>query len=734
MANKNYIIGKAEELTSIVPAPKMRPNNNAIYTLNEVISRLEPQLKRVVDDMKGGAPVLTPEGYSVAKLTMHPSYLSKGHFPTKLMRSIDLESLGSRSETVTPDKWTRKGEPKASPTTGIFVAGKVSAFEALFESLKSVELDDPGVEDLMRVWSFEVVQPKDKLKLDNNRLDSHFEVVFQLMPSSENHIIEKLFYSFAEELGFEIAKNYIVSVSNLLFIPIFGSVDNLEILAKHPFVRVIRNVSRLRSYKPLVSRMAVSESPDLPREPAIAGDIKVAILDGGISNDCVMRPWVNNYILSNPNGLDDPDAVAHGVAVTSAFLFGSIDPNLPIERPFAPVDHYRVLDNETDTEDPYELYKTLGYIEEVLLSNQYDFINLSLGPEYPVDDDEIHPWTSLIDSHIYDSNTLVCIAAGNNGNNDAELGLNRVQVPADSVNSIAVGSANSSSALWERARYSAVGPGRSPGVVKPDLLAFGGDPKEYFHVLDGVNPANITPQLGTSFASPYLLRRAVGIKALMGESISPIAIKAILVNSAEKNGLNTSDVGWGRIPAEIESLLESPLGTARILYQGELKPGKYMKAPLPLPKGGLKGKVIIKATCCFVSPVDPQDSSMYTKSGVEISWCPNSLKKQKESFFKQEKKATEAELRRDAAKWETVLHEELPKMPKALNNPYFEIHHMARDSGATISSNKAKPVKYAFVITLECPKHKEIFSEILNDYDVLTELKPRVQIPAKVNV
>lgn len=734
MANKNYIIGKAEELTSIVPPPKMNPNNNAIYTLNEVVSRLEPQLRRVVDDMKKSSSHLAPEGYSVAKLTMHPSYISKGHFPTKLMRNVDFQSLGSKSEIVKPDKWTREGEPKASPSTGIFVAGKIRAFEALADSLKLVQLDDPGVEDLMRVWSFEVVSPDDKLKLDKHRQDNYFEVVFQLMPKNENSNIENSFYSYAAELGFEVAKNYVVSVSNLLFIPMQGSVENLRLLANHPFVRVIRNVSRLRSYKPLVSRMAVSESPTLPQEPAIAGDIKVAILDGGIANDCLMKPWINNYILSNPNGVDDSDAVVHGMAVTSAFLFGSIDPGKPLERPFAPVDHYRVLDHETENENPYELYKTLGYIEEVLLSSQYDFINLSLGPEYSIDDDEIHPWTSLIDSNIWDSDTLVCIAAGNNGNNNAELGLNRVQVPADSVNSIAVGSANSSSVFWDRAKYSAVGPGRSPGVVKPDLLAFGGDHKEYFHVLDGGNPANITPQLGTSFASPYLLRKAVAIKALMGKDISPVAIKAILINSAETNGLNKFDVGWGRIPEEIDSLLESPLGTARILYKGELKPGKYMKAPLPLPKKGLSGQVVIKATCCFITPVDPQDSSMYTKSGIEISWCPNSSKGRKEPFFQQVKKATEAELRRDAGKWETVLHNQLTKNPKSLDKPFFEIHHIARDSGASISSTRAKAVKYAMVITLECPKHKEIFSDILNDYDVLTELKPRVQVPTKVNV
>ncbi|HEY5957632.1 MAG TPA: hypothetical protein VIV60_13795, partial [Polyangiaceae bacterium] len=67
--------------------------------------------------------------------------------------------------------------------------------------------------------------------------------------------------------------------------------------------------------------------------------------------------------------------------LTSAFLFGPIQPNGTASRPYAPVDHLRVLDKLTDTEDPLELYRTLGLIEEVLLSRQHQFINLSLGPD-----------------------------------------------------------------------------------------------------------------------------------------------------------------------------------------------------------------------------------------------------------------------------------------------------------------------------------------------------------------
>ena len=73
----------------------------------------------------------------------------------------------------------------------------------------------------------------------------------------------------------------------------------------------------------------------------------------------------------------------HGVGVTSAFLFGHIDPSRPLGRPFAPVDHYRVLDT-TPGQDAHELYEVLDRIDRVLVDKKYDFINPSIGP-YPPD-------------------------------------------------------------------------------------------------------------------------------------------------------------------------------------------------------------------------------------------------------------------------------------------------------------------------------------------------------------
>jgi hypothetical protein len=116
-----------------------------------------------------------------------------------------------------------------------------------------------------------------------------------------------------------------------------------------------------------------------------------------------------------------------------------------------------------------------------------------------------------------------------------ESGNARIQVPADSVNGLSIGAANSTDLINGRVPRIVLGGARQkPGVIKPDLVAFGGEESEYFHVLtEDVNPV-IAPLMGTSFAAPYALRTAVGIKALLGGDLTTLAIKALMIHSCSQ--------------------------------------------------------------------------------------------------------------------------------------------------------------------------------------------------------
>ncbi|MGK0271421.1 MAG: hypothetical protein ACI88H_002080 [Cocleimonas sp.] len=735
MARKvNYLIGKAELLTNLTPPPKMTPPKGELYTLNEVVSRLKPQFESVTRDISLLDEFLSPKGYVVTKLTLHPSYIAKGHFPKKLLRSMGVHSIGSKAAEVKPDKWTKKGEPKLSPSTSIFVAGKKEQLIAFSNQLGEMTSETVGADELAKVWSIELIDPISKIKKGKQNDSKYYEIGLQLIPGSASEFIKKSFVNYAVSLGFEVNTDLAIEVSNLWFIPVLGSKEKLSILAEHTFIRVLRPVPSLRSFQPLVRSLPVSSQAILPTSPPLDHDIRVAILDAGLPDSHSLGPWITSYKLGDEDADDCEGGTSHGLAVTSAFLFGPLRAGIEAPRPFSYIDHHRVIDSLHTEEDQLELYRTLGHIEDILLSRQYEFINISLGPELSIDDDEIHPWTSLIDNYLADGETFVCLAAGNNGEASDEYGLNRIQVPSDCVNAVTIGATNTTKSDWQKASYSAIGPGRAPGRVKPDLVAFGGSIDQYFHVVDDSPTPRLIPEQGTSFSSPYFLRTAVGIRALLGYEISPLAIKALLINLAEKNDQSKNNVGWGRVNENIQTLVESPEGVAKILYQGELLPGKYLRVPLPMPPEGILGKVKIKATCCFSTPVDPQDTSMYTKAGVEISWKPKKGGKS-EGFFQQVKIATESELRRDAAKWETVLHAEKNKIGNKLESPAFELHYMAREGGGGISGTKAPTIKYAFIVTLEAPKHKEIFSDIIESYsEILTEIKPRISVPISVQV
>src|SRR6185437_17106321 len=115
---------------------------------------------------------------------------------------------------------------------------------------------------------------------------------------------------------------------------------------------------------------------------------------------------------------------------------------------------------------------------------------------------------------------VVTVAAGNDGDLDPTDGLNRIQPPADAVNVLTVGAADSPSAIWSRALYSCPGPGRSPGFVKPDGLIFGGSQREPFPVLS--SNGGISNIQGTSVASPFALRSSSKVKAQLGNSLNAL--------------------------------------------------------------------------------------------------------------------------------------------------------------------------------------------------------------------
>lgn len=314
----------------------------------------------------------------------------------------------------------------------------------------------------------------------------------------------------------------------------------------------------------------------------------------------------------------------------------------------------------------------------------------------------------------------------------------RIQPPSDCVNALGVGACDSRSGEWKRASYSCIGPGRCPGFVKPDIVAFGGSYKEPFWVLDSTNIGTATAQQGTSFAAPNALRVGIAARAHFGPILSPLAIKALLIHRAQDRGFSREEIGWGNIPTDIAGLMICDDDAIHILYQDELKPKKWIRAPIPLPDT-LEGNVTIAATICYATKTDPQDPINYTRSGIEVTFRPNDQKfKEMDQYHPNSKTlfgkgvygATEQELRAESHKWETVMHVSKTMRSSSLSNPVLDIHYLTRAKGREVKSSDKMP--FALVVTIKAPRTKDIYNKTLVRHRVLQQLRPVIKIPITV--
>jgi len=268
-------------------------------------------------------------------------------------------------------------------------------------------------------------------------------------------------------------------------------------------------------------------------------------------------------------------------------------------------------------------------------------------------------------------------------------------------------------------------------------MGFGGCPESPFFVI-GQN-GRAQSRIGTSFASPYALRAAVGVRAFLGPVLSPLALKALLIHRCDVSDHPRHEVGWGRVRQHAEELIVCEDSTAHIVYQGEISPGSWMRAPIPVPAEVMQGNVEVTATLCFATDTDPQDPINYTRSGLEVRFRPHDGKKKAEKQKEANSKpyfnagslyASESELRADAHKWETTLHARKVMRGSSLSNPSFDIHYNAREGGGPARTPQNIP--YALIVSIHAPRVKDLYDRIVRRYrTVLESLRPVIEIPIR---
>ena len=739
----NFLIGYGERLASDLAAPVAGAPKRHPYTFAEARRRLAPKVRETVRELDELPNELCPGDQTVALMTLHPSYLAKSYYPGEILKAYQLETIGSRSREISPQKWTKKRPPESAVTSELVVAGHRRNFREFAARIEHLNETSAGAADLIKIEDFRVQPTREKLKpLRSADKEPLLEVERHAQPVRDDAFILQGFEAYLETLGvtLDLDKRRFFA-EGLCFLPLRVPRDIATDVARYSFLRLAREMPRLRQFRPLI-RATAGFTPfacRLPADQALDRDLRVAVFDGGVKADGKLNRWVNRKKTKNI-GAAVPEFRNHGTAVTSALLFGPLQDGVVADRPYAKVDHYRVLDADTLKDDQQELYTVLKRIQDVLESRpKYDFVNLSLGPDLAVEDNDVHAWTAVLDQLFADGLTLPTIAVGNSGELDWSSGNARIQTPADCVNALSIGGCDRNGPGWKRAPYSSIGPGRSPGIMKPDGLAFGGSSREPYWVLNASDPGAAMPITGTSFAAPTALRTAIGLKAHFGKLLTPLAVKALLLHSADAGGHDKAEVGWGRLPEHVNDIVLTDQHAAHIIYQGELRPASWVRMQIPIPSASMRGNVEISATFCFATSTDPQDPLNYTRSGLEIRFRPHDRKRKDpsqlhpdSSWFFQAKdiSAEEIDLRADAHKWENTLHKCRTMRASGLRNCVFDVHYNARAGGRNALS--ADKIPYALVITIIAPKTPNLYNQILQRYPtVLEPLLPVIDIPVR---
>ncbi|EPI8785982.1 S8 family peptidase [Vibrio parahaemolyticus] len=720
---KNFIIGYGESLTDKVEVKSGGGLKKHPYSFAEARSRLAHDLSNIIRDIDSKPKEQCANGEVVVKFIQHPSYLAKSYYPTGLFSKYDIKDVGTKSLRIKPKKWGIQKHPETGLASCIFVSGTKAKFEAMLNSIQHDNLPK-CTQDLIRsIENVSSVSSVEKIKyVDTSNQNLKLEVV--LHASEDDEVVRSSFGHYSDILGGVVDWKRAKIVGGLTFLPVSIHSGSEQDLAEFSHLRALRSMPKLRFNHPSVTREVLNEAFSLPPFEVINNDFKVCIFDGGIGNEHILKDWVTEHIPSDVKS-GHPSLLAHGSEVCSTYLFGPYNDTQPmLSKPYTNVDIIRVL-SDSDT-DP-DLFDVLTRIEDVLKKKEYKYVNLSLGPRLAIDDDDVHVWTSVIDRLLQDGHCLATVAIGNDGELEGEYA--RIQPPSDMVNCFAVGATNSQGQKWNRASYSCIGPGRSPGVVKPDGVIFGGSYDELFKVYSPLTHS-IVGTLGTSYAAPYALRVAAGVDAITDLELSTSTVKALMVHHANREDKEQNEVGWGLLPASPESVVECLDDEAIIVYQGQLNKSEHLRIPIPVPQGIDCSWVHLKATFCFNAITDPEHPLHYTRSGLDIVFRANEEKVSGDAEHADTKTffsvgnlyETEEELRDDAHKWETCISRSQRFKKSTLLNPVFDVKYHAREKGGD-SASKLEPLNYSLVVSIRAEGDNNTYNLVLQQNQTLQSVK-----------
>lgn len=735
------------------------------FTEEQARERLAPRATALRENAEAIPPEFRADRV-VFQADMLANYLANSHFPSSLLNHLGLQPLGSR--TIEGEHHGRARDPEPRQSKSLVLAADADALRQMERFLseqpsgrtaRAAMNEIPRISDLRIATEREVVLLRDPIDMTQVAADLvAFEAVLHPNPMSgqavsENDSVYKKWLAFVASLDGEVREHAARPVGRLTFVPVRMPAHRAPEAAAFNPLRALRPMPVLRP-RPTFTRSAARVQPPASTTPV--SNVEVAVFDGGAdSSQSLFHGCVTEADLIS--GPAKPDEAAHGDVVTSTLLYGLTSDGEALEQPPAKVTHYRSLALHMPADR--DLYWLLDKIVEVVKSSAPHIVNLSIGPDRRVEDDtEPDRWTTELDKLAYEYGTCFLVAVGNNGQQDAATGLNRVMVPADMANGLAVGACNvpCPDGPWKRADYSAVGPGRSTARVRPAVVAFGGAAGQPFRLLGG--DGTVYDDCGTSYATPLvgnsLLRLTAELGADRATSNNFRAFAVHFASMPEGADGPSDESGWGRALGNYSRILECSQNEVHVLYEGVLERDRVMSHRLPFPDGLTGFNLEMAATLAITAPTDAAEPPEYTEACLEPTFRPHQRKyvyivdgKPKTVDIATDKDKidqyhgagiaashsakskplgnptrheTEA---REAGKWETVRKfGPFVMQSRSLYQPTIDLAYLHRQEGLLIQT--PDPIEYSMLITLRARRYDvPLYDRVIQQFDVLNDYR-----------
>ncbi|MGX7698402.1 S8 family peptidase [Gordonia polyisoprenivorans] len=749
--------------------PKYNP-----FTSEQAREWLLPQIRSTRASLRELPDELRAADHIYVEAKLFPNYLAPTYYPEALLGYVGAVPVGSRADASTLRTAARA---RPSGTRRLIIAVDDIALERLealvdapglgrsaqqaFEQIRRLEeIASPAVSAVLRV---------DTAKSIGEDVSSLYESVLhpRAVRSGEPVAIDDAtlarWVSLVESYGGTVHDDFLRTVGGLTFVPVRVAAADAPQLARFNPLRALRPMPAIRPRPRFGLRSASRILPPTVQDP-VADVTTVAVFDGGVRDPDQLGLFSIPVIDLTPEPVEADD-VDHGTGVTGAVLYGLLRSGDQAAQPPLPVESFRVMPPPYDPGD-LDGYWILDQIKDVLAQGRHKLVNLSLGPTLAVEDDiEPNRWTAELDQLAWERDIVFVVAAGNDGNEDRDTGLHRVQVPADMANAISVGACDvpAPDRPWARAPYSSMGPGRPGNRTQPLGVQFGGVDQQMFDVLraDGT----FLEATGTSFSAPVVTHALADLITRLPRVNSSV-LRAFAVHFAERHRAfraRQDEFGFGRLPLSFADAMECTPDQVHVLFVDEIARGDIVGYQVPLPRY-FAGPAKMSITLAYASPVEPTQPTEYTSASLELTLRPHrnmfrfspppgseeqarevdltsaeartllvdGWKSGQEPVTKSLTNTTslnEADLR-DSGKWETLRHYRVSFVAGELDSARLEVRYVARRAGALDGSPTEVP--FAMLVSVSDPSgNGTLYDDIAAQF---TALRPVQRVAGRVRL